>query len=76
MMTARLKQAVEQAAGALLPEEQDRLADWILNLLDADNDAKWHATFAKDWEKFNRLAEKARAEIEAGKATPLDLDKF
>jgi hypothetical protein len=70
----RLKQAVEQAAAALLPEEQDLLADYILKLLADDNDAKWNETFAG--EKFDRLAENARAEIRAGRAAPLDPDKL
>jgi hypothetical protein len=75
-MTERLKQAVEKAAAALLPEEQDRLADFLLKLLDADDDAKWDTAFAENPEKFDQLAENALAEIRAGLATPLDPDKL
>jgi hypothetical protein len=75
-VTERLKQAFERAATALSPEEQDELAVQLLKLLEADDDAKWDATFAASEEKFDRLAEKARAEIEAGLATPLDPDKL
>lgn len=75
-MTERLKQAFEQAAAALLPEEQDQLADFVLKLLDADDDSKWDATFAENPGKFDRLADNALAEIHAGRATPVDPDKF
>jgi hypothetical protein len=75
-MTERLKQAFEQAATVLLPEEQDQLADYILKLLDADDDAKWDAAFAESGEKFDRLADNALAEIRAGRATLLDPDKL
>jgi hypothetical protein len=89
MITKRLKQAVEQAAAVLPAEEQDVLAGLLLRLaeeqsalaklaamLEADDDAKWDTAFAADWEKFDRLAENARADIAAGKATPLDPDKL
>jgi hypothetical protein len=66
MLTERLKQAMEKAATALLPEEQDQLAERILALLDADDDAKWDATFAENPEKLDRLAEAALADYHTG----------
>jgi hypothetical protein len=67
---------MEKAGAALEPEEQDQIADFLLKLLDADDDAKWDATFAEYPDKFDRLADNALAEIRAGRATPLDPDKL
>lgn len=52
------------------------IVDTLAQLMDTDNDAKWLALFAEDWDKFERLAEKARAEIAVGMATPFDHDKL
>ncbi len=41
----------------------------------AAEDALWNATFAKHADKFDALAEQARADIEVGKALPMFDDK-
>jgi len=65
-----------ERAASLLPEEQDWIADQIIALLNADADSKWDETFAKDPEKFDRLAQNALAEIRAGRTSRLDPDKL
>jgi hypothetical protein len=75
-MTDRLKQAFEQAATKLADEEQNQLADWLLKLLDADDNANWDATFAATGEKLDRLADAALDDFSAGRATLLDPDKL
>ncbi len=68
---------------AKLANEEKRLTEFVhdivntlAQLMNEDDDAKWVALFAEDWDKFDRLAEKAHAEIAAGLALPLDLDKL
>ena len=75
-MTERLKQAVEQASRQLSPEDQDYLADRILALLRADDDATWDAAFAASGDKFDKLAQRALDNYRAGRTEPLDPDKL
>jgi hypothetical protein len=75
-MTERLKQAVENVAAALLPEEQDQLADSLLRMLDADDEALWDAAFADSGEKLDCLADQALDDFRAGRTTPLDPEKL
>ena len=59
---------------ALPPEEQDRIAQWLLDEL-KDED-RWTEQFADSRDSLSRLADEARSEREAGKATQLDPDKL
>lgn len=72
-MTELLEKAF--AAAAELPDdEQDFIASQILK--DVEEEKRWDETFAKDPDKLNRLAERARANIKAGRREKLDLDKL
>jgi hypothetical protein len=69
-MTDRLKQAFDKAAATLLPEDQDQFADYLLKLLDADDEGKWDATFAATGEKLDKLAQQAIDDYRAGRTDP------
>ena len=59
---------------ALLLEEQDRIARWILGEL--QDEERWTEAFASSQDALSRLADEARTDIRAGRATQLDPDKL
>jgi hypothetical protein len=72
-MTKLLKKAFEEASK--LPEiEQNSLAKWVLEELEADK--KWDKVFAESEEILNQLANEALEAHQQGKTKPLDIDKL
>ena len=72
-MTRALDTAIARIA-TLPPEEQDRIAQWLLEELKDDD--RWTERFENSQDSLSGLAEEARSEREAGKATQLDPDKL
>ena len=68
-MTNLLEQAFAEAS-KLTPEEQDALADWILNELKLER--RWQKTFAESQNALTKLADEALAEHSAGETQDLD----
>lgn len=72
-MTRALDAAIAKLA-ALPPEEQDRIARWLLDEL--EDEALWARQFAGSQEALSKLADEARADRAAGRATELDPNKL
>lgn len=71
MKTPLLERAF--AAAAELPEpEQDALASWVMEELEAQS--RWDTAFASSQDVLAQMAEQALAEHQAGETQPLDLD--
>ena len=69
-MTKLLEKAFKQAAR--LPEtEQNALAKWVLEELDAEK--KWETTFAASEDVLDRLADETLNAHDEGKTKPLNL---
>jgi hypothetical protein len=71
-VTRALETAFAKLA-ALPADEQDRIAQWLLEEL--RDEGHWARQFAASQSALSRLAAEARAERAAGKATDLDPDK-
>ncbi len=72
-MTTLLSRAFEQATQ--LPEvEQNALAKWLLDELNADRN--WSKAFAESEDVLDKLADEAIQAKRQGKTTPLDLDRL
>lgn len=71
-MTDMLDAAVTKLA-ALPPEEQDRIAQWLLQ--EIPDEELWDQRFAETQDDLRKLAIETRKERSAGKTTELDLDK-
>lgn len=70
-MTELLEKAI--AALTRLPQtQQERMAEWILEELEAD--ARWDRAFADSLPKLEKLAQKALADQQASRTHPLDPD--
>lgn len=72
-MTRALDSAIAKLA-TLAPEEQDRVARWLLEEL-AD-DEHWTRQFAASRDVLSGLAVEVRADRAAGRATDLTADKL
>jgi hypothetical protein len=72
-MTRALDAAIAKLAG-LPPEEQDRIAHWLLDEL--EDEERWARQFATSQEALSKLAAEARADRVAGTATELDPDRL
>ena len=72
-MTRALDTAIARIT-TLPPEEQDRIAQWLLDELNDED--RWTERFENSQDSLGGLAEEARSEREAGKATRLDPDKL
>ncbi len=59
---------------ALPPEEQDRIAQWLLGEL--QDEERWTEAFSSSQDALSMLADQARADIKAGRATQLDPGKL
>lgn len=72
-MTKLLEKAFEEASK--LPEiEQNALAKWVLEELEADK--KWDKVFAESEDVLNQLANEALEAHKQGKTKPLNIDKL
>jgi hypothetical protein len=72
-MTEKLKKAFE-AAAKLSPAAQDALAAAILEEVAVEG--LWEASFARNPDALERLANEALEDHRAGRSTPLDPDKL
>ena len=72
-MTRALDAVVAKLA-KLSPEEQDRIAQWLL--VELRDDEHWTRQFANSQDALSKLAAEARADLAAGRATELDADKL
>jgi hypothetical protein len=72
-MTKRLEQAFAQAAN-LPVEEQDSLAEWLLEELRSER--RWEKAFAASQDSLARLADEALADEGAGRTRKLDPDSL
>ena len=59
---------------ALPPEEQDRIAQWLLDEL--QDEERWTQAFSSSQDALSRLADEARADIKADRAPQLDTAKL
>ena len=72
-MTRLLEKAFQDASK--LPDiEQNALAKWLLEELEAER--KWDRAFAGSEDILGRLADEAIEAHRRGKTTPLDIDKL
>jgi arginine utilization protein RocB len=72
-MTRTLDAAIAKLA-ALSPEEQDRVGTWLLEEL--DDEEHWSRQFAASQDALSKLAAEARADLAAGRTTPLDPEQL
>ena len=75
--TSRMTRALDAAIAKLstLPaDEQDRIAQWLLDEL--RDDEHWTRQFAGSQDALSRLAAEARSDRSAGRTTELDPDKL
>jgi len=72
-MTRALETAIAKLA-SLPADEQDRIAQWLLEEL--RDEEHWEGQFAASQDALSRLAGEARTERAAGKLTDLDPDKL
>jgi hypothetical protein len=70
-MTRALDAAIAKLA-ALPADEQDRIAQWLLDEL--RDEEEWARRFASSQDVLRKLAAEARADRAAGRATGLDPD--
>lgn len=73
MVTKRFEKVIDKV-GKLPAEEQDALAEWILEEL-AD-EQRWQESFAKSQNTLEKMADKALQEHERGNTSPLDLSEL
>ena len=76
-MLHRMTQALNAAMAKLAtlpPDEQDRVARWLLDELRDEED--WSRRFAGSPVALGKLASEARADRVQGRATELDPDKL
>lgn len=62
---------METLPNALQEQVADHLREYIATLHD---EARWDALFANTQDQLEAAARRAKADIAAGKATPLDVD--
>jgi hypothetical protein len=72
-MTRALDAAIAKLA-TLPADEQDRIAQWLLDEL--GDEEHWARQFLASQDTLGKLAAEARAERAAGRATELDPDKL
>ena len=72
-MTRALETAIAKLA-SLPADEQDRIAQWLLEEL--RDEEHWERQFVASQDALSRLAGEARTERAAGKLTDLDPDKL
>lgn len=72
-MTQLLKKAFDQAS-QLPPEEQDAIANWLLEEMASEK--RWEEAFHKSADRLRALAEKALQEAREGQTEELDPDRL
>jgi len=72
-MTQTLDAAIAKLA-TLPPEEQDRVGRWLLDEL--RDDERWTEQFGTSQDALGKLADEARADRVAGRASNLDPEKL
>ena len=72
-MTQLLKKAFDQAA-QLPPEEQDALANWVLEEIASER--RWDEAFRASADRLKALAEEALQEAREGRTEELDPDRL
>lgn len=72
-MTRALDAAIAQLA-SLPADEQDRIAQWLLDEL--RDEEHWARQFSASQDSLSKLAAEARTERTAGRTTELDPDKL
>jgi hypothetical protein len=72
-MTRTLDAVINQLA-TLPPEEQERVARWLLDEL--RDEERWASQFGASQNALSKLAAEARAERAAGRTTALDPEKL
>ena len=72
-MTQALDAAIAKLA-TLPPDEQDRVARWLLDEL--RDEEHWARQFSTSQEALSKLAAEARADRAAGRTTELDPEKL
>jgi hypothetical protein len=70
----RALDAVIERLAALPADEQDRIAQWLLDEL--RDDEHWARQFSASQDTLSKLASEARAERAAGRVTELDPEKL
>ncbi len=73
MVTKRFEKVIDKI-GKLPAEEQDALADWILEEL--GDEQRWQKSFAESQDLLGKMADKALQEHKQGKTNPLDLSEL
>jgi len=72
-MTRALDAAIAKLA-TLPPDEQDRVAQWLIEEL--QDDERWATRFAQSQSALSKLAAEARADAAQDRSTDLDPDKL
>jgi len=72
-MTRTLDAAIAKLA-TLPPDEQDRVARWLLDEL--RDEEHWTRQFGASQDALSKLADEARADLAAGRTTALDPDEL
>lgn len=72
-MTRALDAAIVKLS-ELPAEDQDRIAQWLLDEL--EDDELWARQFEASQDALSKLASEARADLGAGRTTELDPDKL
>jgi len=72
-MTQTLEQAMAEVA-KLPADEQERVGKWLLDELASERE--WQKRFAGSQDALSKLAQEARDNVAAGKATDLDPEKL
>ena len=73
MMIRTLDAAIAKI-GTLSPDEQDRIARWLLDEL--QDEEQWTNRFSNSQAALSQLADEVRAERSAGRISDLDPDKL
>jgi hypothetical protein len=71
MMVTKQFEKVIAKVGQLSADEQNALAEWILEELEDED--HWQESFAASQNQLAKLAQKALSDRRQGKAKPLDL---
>ena len=72
-MTRALDAAIAKLT-TLPPDEQDRVGRWLLDEL--RDEEHWARQFESSQDALGKLAAEARADLAAGRTTPLDPEKL
>jgi len=73
MLTTSLEKAFAEAS-KLSEDEQNDLADWILQEINSER--RWHRAFSDSSDKLSRLAEEALMEHRRGRTRVLDPEQL